>query len=305
MRRFSIFLMAWAFILSANAIEPEAIAPSVAIRDSMNLFSPFSKYNAPLPDLKLHQFQQYSLTSNLNKFTPAAIEPLHIDLKSDIPINVSPIIFERDPFSRDYNSGGVIKSWQSGYIFGIGGYNTLTGIGSIGNAQIGISQNFDRLTVSGGVSANKYNLANGVFNNFGIFGTASYMLTDKIHLNVFGSYYQNTNFYGPAAMPYLNNSNYGATMSFALSNRFDMEVGAQRYYDTYSRSWKTIPIVIPSFRLNNGQKIGFDVGGLLYSIFESLSVNMNGNGAGVQTGTLNSSPTNAGPALYKWTDKHK
>lgn len=305
MRQFSLFLMAWTFILSANAIEPEAITTPPAIRDSMNLSFPFPSYKVLLHDLKLHQFQQYSLTSNLNKFTSATIEPLHIDLKSDIPTDVSPIIFERDPFSRDYNSGGVIKSWQTGYVFGMGGYNTLTGIGSIGNAQIGISQTFDRLTVSGGVSANKYNLANGVFNNFGVFGTASYRLTDKIHLNVFGSYYQNNNFYGAAAMPYLNNSNYGATMSFVLSNRFDMEVGAQRYYDTYSRIWKTIPIVVPSFRLNNGQKIGFDVGGLLYSIFESLSVNLNGNGSGIQTGTLNSSSTNAGPALYKWTDKHK
>ena len=63
----------------------------------------------------------------------------------------------------------------------------------------------------------------------------------------------------------MNTHRYGATMSVDMSDRFSMEVGAQRYYNAMRGRWETVPIVIPYYRFEKF-KLGLDVGGLIYEI---------------------------------------
>ena len=48
-----------------------------------------------------------------------------------------------------------------------------------------------------------------------------------------------------------------------MGERFGLGLGAQHYYNMNMGKWETDPIVLPYFKLNNGGKIGFDVGGII------------------------------------------
>ena len=59
-------------------------------------------------------------------------------------------------------------------------------------------------------------------------------------------------------------------MSVDMSDRFNMEMGVQRYYDAMRGRWETVPVVIPTYRFNNNFKLGFDVGGVLYEVLRNV-----------------------------------
>ena len=49
-----------------------------------------------------------------------------------------------------------------------------------------------------------------------------------------------------------------------------LNLGAQRYYDPFSRRWHTVPVIAPIINVM-GQPLSIDFGGLLGNLFESWS----------------------------------
>lgn len=178
-------------------------------------------------------------------------------------------------FSRQFALSGIgaagsIASWNNGGLFATSSMNTFPGMGNIASGTLTVTQDFGRFNITGAVIGTKYHLDNRLYNNFGVAGRVSYRLSDRFTLNAFGSYRQGNGLYhSMAAMPYVATSNYGATISMDISDKFSMEMGAQRYYDPYSHKWMTVPVLIPQININ-GSKFGVDVGGLLYQILHSL-----------------------------------
>ncbi len=210
-----------------------------------------------------------------------------------------PIIFERNIYARDWNSSGIISAWYNGAIFGSGGYTTYAGIGSIGSAQIGITQIFDRFTFTGSISANKYNLANGAFNNFGASGKVSFKINDKLSFNVFGSAQSNNTLYSPAAMSVLSYSSYGGSLSVKFSESFGADFGAQRCYDPYTGRWRTLPIVAPYINIK-GAKIGMDIGPIILDVIQGI---INSDSNGNYRGNPTIRPTPPLPIFGRYTDR--
>lgn len=144
------------------------------------------------------------------------------------------------------------------------------GMGNIGTGSMMLFQDFGRVSLTGSVTGAKYHLDNRLYNSFGVSGQLSYRINDRLTFNAFGGYQQNGGLYhSMATMPYLMRSNYGATMGVQVNDRFSIEMGAQRYYDPYSHKWMTAPILIPQIDIN-GNKIGVDVGGILFQILHTL-----------------------------------
>ena len=77
----------------------------------------------------------------------------------------------------------------------------------------------------------------------------------------------------------MSTNSYGATMSLDMSERFGVEVGAQRYYDAMRGGWQTVPVVIPYYRFEKF-KLGLDVGGIIYEILRSAVFDNRGFGGG-------------------------
>lgn len=271
MKRFvAISLLLWCILVvkaqeSANYLHNEVPSLNIPV---MPTFKP--------ENLQLKLNPNFDYKSNLHlSDSISAYTPLSLEMHPRFAPATSALIFDRNPFARDWNSSGIITSWYNGYVFGAGGYNTYTGIGSIGEATIGFSQTFDKVTITGSVTGNKYNMAGGVYDNFGANAMINYQINDRFSLNVFGSAQTNNSFYSGGSMGVLPYSSYGASLTTMFSRKFGADVGMQRCFDPYSRQWKNIPIVSPFFNWR-GQKIGFDLGPLLLNIFEGLNETLNG-----------------------------
>ena len=185
----------------------------------------------------------------------------HYSLKGDIYLpyqtNPSPI------FRGDYHTDGIMKQFRHGTLIGSGGQTSLPGIGRINDASLGYQHAFNsKLALQVNVNAMKINMAHSTGQAFNTSGILSYHPSDQVTFKFFGSY-DIGNSYG------MSTHRYGATMSVDMSERFNMEVGVQRYYNAIRGRWETVPVVIPSYRFKKFE-LGFDVGGLLYEILREV-----------------------------------
>lgn len=181
-----------------------------------------------------------------------------------------PFRFRMDPYGGNWARGGVIAVVGRGYVSGSSAFTAMPGLGNVGSASVGITQLLgDNVTLTAGLSGNKYHMGREAWNSYGVWGKASWQLSDVFTLNAFGQYYANQQFHSVAAMPFLQDTRYGGTLGIKMSETVSLDVGAQRYYDVYTGRWRTVPIVAPTVKLM-GQPISFDAGGLLYQIFDSL-----------------------------------
>ena len=187
--------------------------------------------------------------------------PPEISLKKEIYLpyytNPSPI------FRGDYQTDGIIKQFRHGAFFGSGTQTSLPGIGRFNNASLGYQHVLNpKLALQLSVNAMKINMSHISGQAFSTSGALLYHPSDQVTLKFFGSY-DIGNSYG------MSTHRYGATMSVDMSDRFSMEVGAQRYYNAMRGRWETVPIVIPYYRFEKF-KLGLDVGGLIYEILREV-----------------------------------
>jgi hypothetical protein len=127
----------------------------------------------------------------------------------------------------------------------------------------------DRLAVTAGLTGSKYHFDRSAWNDYGVFGNATFRLNDRLSLNAFGQYYINQRYHSIAAMPFLGSTSYGGTLGWRASDHFSLDVGARRLYDPYTGRWLTMPIVQPTINLL-GAPISFDAGPLIYQLLDNL-----------------------------------
>lgn len=178
--------------------------------------------------------------------------------------------YDTSPYSRDWSSGGVIARMGGGYLMGSGSHTTYLGMGNTANASVAFTMPVgERFQVTAGLTGSKYHFDRTAWNDYGVFGNASFRLNDQLSLNAFGQYYFNQKFHSVAVMPFLGSSSYGGTLGWRASDNFSLDVGARRIYDPYTGRWLTMPIVQPTINLF-GAPISFDAGPLLYQLLDGL-----------------------------------
>ena len=178
--------------------------------------------------------------------------------------------FDTNPYGHDYAVGGVITRVGHGYLTGAGSHTTYLGMGNMASASVALTMPMgDRFQVTAGVTGSKYHFDNNAWNDYGVFGNASFRLSDRFSLNAFGQYYVNQQFHSVASMPFLGSSSYGGTLGWRASDSFSLDVGARRIYDPYTGRWRTLPVVQPTFSLF-GAPISFDAGPLIYQLLDNL-----------------------------------
>ena len=234
---------------------PTAITPATNIKPT---------FNANLPtaaDLKLDFNQMSGLSDSL-----AIYQPNQYNSLTPLPH----FHYDTNPYSRDWSSGGVITRVGRGYLMGAGSHTTYPGMGNTASASVAFTMPMgDRFQITTGVSGSKYHFDRAAWNDYGVFGNASFRLNDRLSLNAFGQYYINQQFHSVAAMPFLGSSSYGGTLGWKASDNFSLDVGARRIYDPYTRQWRTLPVVQPTFNLF-GAPISFDAGPLIYQLLDNI-----------------------------------
>lgn len=178
--------------------------------------------------------------------------------------------YDTNPYSRDWSSSGVITRLGGGYLTGAGSHTTYLGMGNTASASVAFTMPMgDRFQVTAGLTGNKYHFDRAAWNDYGVFGNASFRLNDRLSLNAFGQYYANQQYHSVAAMPFLSSSSYGGTLGWRASDNFSLDVGARRIYDPYTGRWRTLPIVQPTINLL-GAPISIDAGPWIYQLLDYM-----------------------------------
>ena len=165
----------------------------------------------------------------------------------------------------------------NGYLTGSGSHTTYPGMGNMASASVAYTMPMgDRFQITAGLTGSKYHFDRAAWNDYGVFGNASFRLNDRLSLNAFGQYYVNQRYHSVAAMPFLGSSSYGGTLGWRASDSFSLDVGARRIYDPYTGQWRTLPVVQPTINLF-GAPISFDAGPLIYQLLDNLLGNGKNN----------------------------
>lgn len=192
-------------------------------------------------------------------------------LKGEVMQSKPKYDFRMDPYSGNWYRGGAMAMPGGGYLVGSGSYQAMPALGNIGSASLQWVQPLgDRLTVSAGFTGNKYHFDRDAWNSYAFSANARYSITDHFAVKAWGNYYFNQQFHSMATMPYLGSSNYGASVEMMANEHVGLNLGAQRYYDPFSRRWHTVPVIAPIVNVL-GQPLSIDFGGLLGNLFESWS----------------------------------
>lgn len=236
-------------LLSAQEDSTRIARDSVRIKpQGEQLFSPIDLFPEKLPAYPVYQPER------LNKLPDFSVKG-----GMRLPYQTNPSLL----FRGDYSTGGILKQFPRGVLYGSGGQTSLPGIGRINDASLGYQRVLnDKLSLQLSVNALKMNMAHFSGQSFSASGTLMYRPSERVAFKVFGSY-DIGNSYG------MSTHRYGATMSLDMSERFGLEMGVQRYYDAMRGRWETVPIVIPYYNFDKFT-LGLDVGGLLYEIFRDV-----------------------------------
>lgn len=240
---------------------PTAITPATNIKPT---------FNATLPtaaDLNLDRFSRLS----------DSLAIYQQDWRGNSLSTLPRFRYDTNPYSRDWSSGGVITRVGNGYLTGADSHTTYPGMGNTSSASIAFTMPMgDRFQFTAGATGSKYHFDRNAWNDFGLFGNASFRLNDHLSLNAFGQYYGNQRFHSVAAMPFIGSTSYGGTLGWKASDNFSLDVGARRIYDPYTGQWRTLPVVQPTFNLF-GAPISFDAGPLIYQVLEYIFGNGKNN----------------------------
>ena len=192
------------------------------------------------------------------------------DWRSSYGSNMPRFRYDTNPYGHDWASGGVITRLGAGYLTSSGSHTTYLGMGNMASASVAYTMPLgDRFQFTAGVTGSKYHFDRSAWNDYGVFGNASFRLNDHFSLNAFGQYYVNQQFHSVAAMPFLGSPSYGGTLGWRASDNFSLDVGARRIYDPYTGQWRTLPVVQPTINLF-GAPISIDAGPWLYQALENL-----------------------------------
>ncbi len=173
--------------------------------------------------------------------------------------------------SRFFTAPGIagFHLWNGGDVYFTGGDMSLPGLMGIEQGSVNFTQTIGRLSINAFASANHYGYFRGLQTSYGFGGSASYQLTDRISLTVFGAYYSSPTPLNPSMAAYINGSNFGGYASFDLNEHWGISVGAQTTRSTVTNRWEAQPIVKPYYRFNRNVAFGVDMGGILYNLIKS------------------------------------
>ena len=169
------------------------------------------------------------------------------------PASASPV-FTRSPYAYDFSAGGVITSWRGGAVVGSAFRTTMPGLMSLQGSSVGVVQNVGN--------------RRGTRTAYTVSGAATYRFSDQWSATVFGRYSSNRSFYSMAAMPYMGASGYGGFVTF-IGETVGVDLGVERYYDTFARRWVTSPIITPKVRVAEKFTIELPVGWMVKEMIDN------------------------------------
>lgn len=231
------------------------------------------EFSVPMPESRFTRSTFSRMMSSVQPPKPK----FHVDSIDRLMLYDTPEPkFTASPYAYDFNRSGVVTSWKNGFLMGYGSRTTMPVMMSNQNVSFSAVQNVGNFTFTGGVSADRYFMWRNTRTMFGFNGSVKYNFSDNVSATVFGRYYTGQSYYTMGAMPYMGSSGYGGFFSF-MGNTFGMDVGVERYYDSFAGRWVTSPIITPKIKFSEKFTLALPVGGLVKELFDDYVFKNNKN----------------------------
>lgn len=231
------------------------------------------EFSVPMPESRFTRSTFSRMMSSVQPPKPK----FHVDSIDRLMLYGTPEPkFTASPYAYDFNRSGVVTSWKNGFLMGYGSRTTMPVMMSNQNVSFSAVQNVGNFTFTGGVSADRYFMWRNTRTMFGFNGSVKYNFSDNVSATVFGRYYTGQSYYTMGAMPYMGSSGYGGFFSF-MGNTFGMDVGVERYYDSFAGRWITSPIITPKIKFSEKFTLALPVGGLVKELFDDYVFKNNKN----------------------------
>lgn len=231
------------------------------------------EFSVPMPESRFTRSTFSRMMSSVQPPKPK----FHVDSIDRLMLYDTPEPkFTASPYAYDFNRSGVVTSWKNGYLMGYGSRTTMPVMMSNQNVSFSAVQNVGNFTFTGGVSADRYFMWRNTRTMFGFNGSVKYNFSDNVSATVFGRYCTGQSYYTMGAMPYMGSSGYGGFFSF-MGNTFGMDVGVERYYDSFAGRWITSPIITPKIKFSEKFTLALPVGGLVKELFDDYVFKNNKN----------------------------
>jgi len=159
----------------------------------------------------------------------------------------------------EYSVSGVIKRYPYGRFYGMGKQINFIGLGQMNYAGIGL-YSMNRCSLNIFTYALKWHIPRYESLLFGLFGSLSYSVNEKVNLNTFASY-------SLIFSSSFRTINYGGFVTYDMHPNWRMDIGVKRCCDFRLRNEQTVPIIAPYFRYK-GNKLSVDVGSGLIQLFK-------------------------------------
>jgi len=202
-----------------------------------------TNYNNELETSSWSKQERDSLLRRLNIYIPSYY------VGPGMNINRIPTTF---PFENDYAFHAIwdVGLGNRGWLSTASTQSTYPTLGSM--RSINASFNYritDNLIFSGGPYISKNLIYGNPFDDMGLNGQMKFILHDRVRLNVFGQYsvYGKQNFVGSNASGMFNQSSYGGSFEFKISDKFGIESGIIRELDPMTGKWTNKPFITPVF----------------------------------------------------------
>lgn len=272
MKRWVIILGLCMTATWASGQELKAMVDSTDIQikeeqiDSIRIDTPMLElphYVTPVPTLP-HNFMDVPNSNNL--------------------LQVNPNFYDKSKVMAQPDLGGF---WVSG------SRSQMPGLMGVEEGKVGYLLQTGRFSFAPFASAAKYGYFGGLTTSYGYGGTLNFIINEHFTITAFGQYDTYNFGYGgrpinPAVLNGVGSTRYGGFVTWEISDKVGIDAGLQRVYDPMTGRWQNVPIVSPYLKVG-GQKMGFDVGGLLYQIFHNASASFNGSSGG-PTGPMIGAP---------------
>lgn len=168
-------------------------------------------------------------------------------------------------------SNAAMVSWNGGAATAFGTTQSMPGLLGIETGGIGLTQSIGNVTFNAVGYAEKYGYFRGLTTSWGFGGSIGWQINDNLSLHAFGQYQTPVRGLPPAIMGYTGTTNFGGFFRWKSSGIFGIDVGAQNTYDPSLNHWRVAPILRPYIELSPGNRLGIDVGGILYELLRGAA----------------------------------
>lgn len=241
-------------LLTPTVLAQETSIPIDTILPAGNMLKPEMDFRSSKSEVPTFQVQP---------ILPPASSEKDVTSFKYIPRAVYPAVFFQEQaiiHKNEFQVSGPIFSFENEMLFGSGRQENLIGIGQFNSATLAYIHTVnEKLYWELQLYTQKLSAPFRFNQTIGTNARVNYRLADKLSMHVFGGY---------SIMPQyaFQNYNFGASFSYEITDHWGIELGANRYYDSYSRQWNLYPVVIPYYRINKDTKIGIDIGPIIKDI---------------------------------------